>query len=955
MVREMSKIIISAGLNEKQLEVVDNIHGIYVVDAGAGTGKTTAITKRYERILEEAGDPNKILLLTFTDNAAENMRSKIIKECGSKYKINDLTRAPISTFHSFCNRLIKQNGLNSPGYLGIDGVLQNPAVMESGIYEGQFFRRFFNSFKAEHPQYNDVYKVIKYGNVLDLIRKLCCKGIFPKRNDWFNNSDEMLNGDFELYKQKFDFLNTPQMGKNNLTESKILKSFKTTFRDGFYISQLVDIFDEKQIKPEAAEIAFNDDRSMLMQFIHDIYFEYIQYCVKMNRINFDFMIMFAFILLYHNRDLRVSKQFDYVMVDEFQDTNEIQFMMVLMLMKTNNLCAVGDWKQGIYAFRNATIDNILEFDEKLRFYKEILNRDFERVTFDVTAVHREFDMNYRSSQEILDFSEKSLVIPATQDDFIDENTANRITHLNSAFDLSDKTKIEFFQAKDEDSEYGLILGKILDIVDNEDYLIKEIKNDEYVTRRVTFKDIAVLCRNRAFGLELQNRATSLGIPANYDGGIELFKTEPAILVLAWLRLVIDADNPRGWIPILEKEGYNYSQITYITRRKAFPKNLRTFREELVKEEKDIVSLIDKILKFHNFSGSHANAIIVRVQSLFSKFLIPVSELINFIEENIESGETYEIDINLSDDAFVIQTIHGAKGLEYPVVFIANVNQRRFPSLQTEKSRMFYHDLVGLRIRNEFGEKNGYKYVFDKWQTDLLATRLFSDYDEERRLLYVSITRAKQYLIFTSNPDASKFFDQMSEGHEVVKNYEPELPQIKIERSEIHDELTIGNYEKRGIVIGVHSLMKYKHPEDGGKGREFGNKLHSFAQKIALGIGAEWDQPEAERIKAFIASLNANELKTEVECSLPVGDNLIRGTIDLLALYDDRIEIIDYKSDLDYLNEEEYQKQLSIYYHVLRQVYQKKAIVCKLYYVCQDEVRKLEPLSIENMIVLSIRD
>jgi ATP-dependent exoDNAse (exonuclease V) beta subunit len=652
------------------------------------------------------------------------------------------------------------------------------------------------------------------------------------------------------------------------------------------------------------------------------------------------------------------------MVDEFQDTNEIQFIMVMMLMKTNNLCAVGDWKQGIYAFRNATIDNILEFDEKLRFYKDVLNRDHERIKFDVKAEHSEFDVNYRSSQKILDFSEKSLIIPATNDeksliipvtddDFIDDNLANRITHLNSAFDLSDKTRIEFFQAKDDDSEYELVLGKIMDIVDNDDYLIKEIKNDEYVTRPVKFKDIAVLCRNRAFGLELQNRAMNLGISANYDGGIELFKTEPALLVLAWLRLVVDVDNPRGWLPILEKEDYNYSQISHIIWNRAYPKNLKAFRDELVKEDKDVVSLIDKILKFHNFSGSYTNAIIVTIQLLFSNFLIPVSELINFIEENIEnienikSSETYKVDINLSDDAFIIQTIHGAKGLEYPVVFIANVNQRRFPSLQTEKSKMFYHDLIGLRIRDEFGEKNGYKYVFDKWQTDLLTTKLFSDYDEERRLLYVAITRAKQYLIFTSNPNASKFFNQMAEEFNIVKDYEPKLSKINVPRSEIHDELTIGDYEKRGIVLGVHDLMKYKHPENG-KGMQFGNDLHSFAQKVALGIDANWDQPEADKIRAFIKSLNADELKTEIECSLPVEKNLIRGEIDLLAMYDDKIEIIDYKSDLDSLNEGEYRKQLSIYYHVLSQVYPQKNIVCKLYYVCLDNIKDIKPLSMEEI-------
>jgi ATP-dependent helicase/nuclease subunit A len=937
----------SKGLNEKQLNVVNSIEGIYVVDAGAGTGKTTAITKRYEKILDAVGDPNRILLLTFTDNAAENMRSKIIKECGSRYNINKLKRAPISTFHSFCNKLIKKEGLKSPSYLGIDGVLQNPAIIEKNVYEKQFFRRFFNNFRAEHQQYMDIYKVIKSDGTLALIKKLCCKGIFPTRRGWFNNGAEMLYGELELYKKKkFDVLNEPINNK----PSKLLKKFNETLKDGHYLNlPIAEISDDTQVTIEAMESAFSDDRTLLTKFIHDIYFGYIQYCVKMNRINFDFMIMFAFILLYYNHHLRQSRAFDYVMVDEFQDTNEIQFMMVLMLMKTNNLCVVGDWKQGIYAFRNATIDNILDFDEKLKMYKQILNNDYERIAFDVTADHREFDINYRSSQDILNFSEKSLKILATDDDFIDEDISSKITHLESAHDLNDRTRIEFLLGKDREDEQRIVLAKIQEIINSENYLIKELKDDVYETRKAEFRDIVVLCRVRSFGLELQDQAIKLGMPANYDGGIELFKTEPALLVLAWLRLIIDGNNQRGWIPILEKEGYNYPEIKHIIA-KQYPKNLVDFRKELLKERKDIVSLIGKIMKFHNLSGNHANAVVVNIQALFGNVFMQVSELINFIEENIETKETYEVDVNLSDDAVTIQTIHGAKGLEYPIVIIANINQAQFPSHPKERSNIFYHDLVGLRIKDEFGEKNGYKSKFDKWQTDLLTTHLFADYDEERRLLYVATTRAKQYLVFTANQEGSKFFKQMADGFDIIKNYDNQVSTIKSEKQDIHDDLSIGNYEKRGIVLAVHDIMKYKHPNSG-KGKDFGNALHSFAHRLVLGINGQWDQPEADKIKKFIDSLNADELISEIECSLPVGDNLIRGEIDLLAIYNDRIEIIDYKSDMDYLNEVEYIKQLSVYYHVVQRIYLDKRISCSLYYVCLDEIKEIKPLLIDDITIL----
>ena len=937
----MSQITASI-LNEKQLKVVESIDGIYVVDAGAGTGKTTAITSRYERMIERTS-PENILLLTFTNNASQNMRDKVIRECSDKCNITDLARAPISTFHSFCNGLLMQYGLDSPTHLGINGFLRNPIVLQSEVYERQLFRRFYNNFRSKKDQYKDIFRVVKHNNVYEVLRKLCCKGIFPKRDGWFNNGLEMLEADLELYKQKkHDDLNNPKFGKD----------FIKRLKDDLYITMpdIEEIFNKDVLKPEVIEEAFYDDRSLLLGFMHDVYFDYIEYCVKMNRINFDFMIMFAFILLYYDHVLRENKTFEYVMVDEFQDTNEIQFMMVLMLMKTNNLCAVGDWKQGIYAFRNATIDNILEFDEKLRFYKDMLNSDYERINFDVSAQHLEFNINYRSSQKILDFSERSLIIPATQQEDIDISISKKIVHLESGFDLQDKTKIEFYQAKNKDEEYDLILSKIQDMVDNDDYLIKEMKNDEYVTRHVRLKDIAILSRKRDFALELVDRAIKLGIPANYDGGIELFKTEPALLLLAWLRVIADEDNRRGWIAILEKEDYNYREIEAIIRSKKYPSNLVSFRGDLLLEDKDIISLIEKIFRFHNFSDVYSNAIVVQIGSLFKDFLIPVSELVGFIEDNIEGEETYEVGINKSDDAITIQTIHGAKGLEYPVVFISDVNYRRFAPAQIERNTLFYHDLVGLRIKDEFGEKNGYKYVFDKWQTDLLYTRLFADYDEERRLLYVAITRAKQYLIFTANDSPSNFFKEISEGSEVIHDYPLTMLPIKAEKSDIYDELSIGEYEKRGLVMGVHSLMDYR-PTGDGKGRQFGIELHSFAQKVALGLNAYWDQPEAEKIRSFIASLNANELKTEIECSLPVGSNLIRGEIDLLALYDDRAEIVDYKSDLNYKSEKEYRKQLSVYYHIAQQIYPDKRINCRIYYVCMDEIKEIEPLSFEEIKAL----
>jgi ATP-dependent exoDNAse (exonuclease V) beta subunit len=259
-------------------------------------------------------------------------------------------------------------------------------------------------------------------------------------------------------------------------------------------------------------------------------------------------------------------------------------------------------------------------------------------------------------------------------------------------------------------------------------------------------------------------------------------------------------------------------------------------------------------------------------------------------------------------------------------------------------------LIGLRIKKEYGEKSGYKFIFNKWRTDILTTKLFSDYDEERRLLYVAITRARQYLIFTANENYSQFFEGMAKGFEIVEDYPLAVENVELASVggvEVLEELAIGDYEKQGIVAGVHDLMKYTHPERG-KGKAFGNELHDFAHKAALGIDAEWNEPEAEKVRNFIASLNAKELKPEIECSLPIGNNLVRGKIDLVAFYDDEIKIVDYKSDLTDVNEKEYQKQLSVYYHVLNEIYPEKRVSCVLYYVCIDKTKTIEPLPREEI-------
>jgi len=124
------------------------------------------------------------------------------------------------------------------------------------------------------------------------------------------------------------------------------------------------------------------------------------------------------------------------------------------------------------------------------------------------------------------------------------------------------------------------------------------------------------------------------------------------------------------------------------------------------------------------------------------------QIIRFIEENIEQEEIYEVDNSVRENTVKIQTIHAAKGLEYPVVFVSGVNNGVFPSRNFDRSNIIYNELIGLRQKKIYNDGE-YAYNYDNWRTEILTRCVTGSYDEERRLMYVAMTRAEQHLFVTA--------------------------------------------------------------------------------------------------------------------------------------------------------------------------------------------------------------
>jgi len=759
--------------NQKQQKLIENTEGIYLADAGAGTGKTFTITRRYVNLLEKGVDPEDIFLATYTRNAADEMMERIMKKSDvPEARIFD---AAISTFHSHCQKILEKNGIEAPKLIGIETeITDDMQLMESQIREGQEFQSFYQSFREQNPEYQDFYRLVREpSNLLDLIKSLASKGVIPEKNGWFKDTEKYLEGDRNEFVKIFEEMNRPQEGKNGKKQSKLRGKlsrfdYKTYLDDAPEKSELRGDRGTKSIRRDFCEKAFDEDRDELKDFVHDIYFGYISYCLERNYLNFSFLMMFTYLLLYEKPLVRREESFDYLMIDEFQDTNEIQFKLALLMADKPNICAVGDWKQSIYSFQYAEVENIQEFSQRIQRFKDELNKEAERVIFDVGKVEKiALEKNYRSTQDILDLSEVSLELEGNR---YEEVEKQQITSLQSEKDSKDST-IEKFRSEDEAKA---ILSKIQKIVEDSEYTYGDGKEK----RDIGYDDIAVLTRTRSLGLELQQKARENGIPAAYEAGLELFKTNPSIVLLAWLR-IINSNSRRGWAVVLEKTGYNIEEAQAIVKSDSYPDDMKEFKKQLENEE-NLKSVSRKVFNRYGYSSAVSERIIEVLTDTFNSSFMNTGQIIRFIEENIEQEEIYEVDNSVRENTVKIQTIHAAKGLEYPVVFVSGVNNGVFPSRNFDRSNIIYNELIGLRQKKIYNDGE-YAYNYDNWRTEILTRCVTGSYDEERRLMYVAMTRAEQHLFVTAKKDRESRFYSGLDIPEV--EVEPVLEEVEVEDGE----------------------------------------------------------------------------------------------------------------------------------------------------------------------------
>lgn len=466
-----------------------------------------------------------------------------------------------------------------------------------------------------------------------------------------------------------------------------------------------------------------------MKNVAEIYEYYQKYLKKNSVLDFDDLMLKTIVLFEKHSEVLALYQnkFEYIHVDEYQDTNVIQYKLIKMLSEVHkNICVVGDDDQSIYSWRGACSDNIINFE-----------KDYENVEIIF------LDQNYRSNSTILDAANA----------VIKNNTDRKDKALWSENKGGDK--ITVYSAANDKDETDDIAKKILDLK----------------AQGIDYKDIAILYRANYLSRSMENSCMAFGIPYKLIGSLKFLQRQEIRDLLAYMNVIVNRNDEFSLRRIINvpKRGIgassmakidNYAEqyglslfealknIDMIGVSKKITTNIHLLTQLIEKySQTEQYSIEDLIVGIYKDSGyesmlkesadTYAESRIENISELVSsakQFSSMNDNLIDFISE---MSLTSDADDENEDDSVVLSTVHAAKGLEYRVVFIMGLEENLFPSIRDAES--------SEDERNKM--------------------------EEERRLAYVAITRAKEKLFMSyanrrmqfgsiKNNKRSRFLDEV---------------------------------------------------------------------------------------------------------------------------------------------------------------------------------------------------
>ena len=468
---------------------------------------------------------------------------------------------------------------------------------------------------------------------------------------------------------------------------------------------------------ESDAAIFEQNKRAQMPEVGKIFVAYVQRCKQANAMDFDDLLTLTYQLFREHEDIRhkYAARFDYVLVDEYQDTNHVQMSIVMQLCQEKlRVCAVGDDSQSIYSFRGANIDNILNYQRQ----------------FQGTRLFK-LEQNYRSTQTIVEAANSLIKHNRNQipKDVFSENAKGEKIQYKPAY---------------SDKEEAAIVAKD----------VKRIRRED----SCQYSDFAILYRTNAQSRSFEEEFRKQGIPYRIYGGLSFYQRKEIKDIIAYFRLVANPDDEEAIKRIINYPARGIGATTVLKIADCAHQNQVSFWEVIGAPERyglavnkgtmnkletfrllissfieraqttDVYELGDAIIKESGISQdimSGKDADDLARQENLEEFLSGMSA---FVEERREEGRFDELflqdylqDVALLTDAdsdgdkdeprVSLMTVHAAKGLEFPTVFVVGLEENIFPSP--------------------------------------LSAASLRDLEEERRLLYVAITRAEKHCILTN--------------------------------------------------------------------------------------------------------------------------------------------------------------------------------------------------------------
>lgn len=729
-------------LNDEQKKAISFGEGPLLIIAGAGTGKTTVVTERIKHLISSGYcRPDEILALTFTEKASREMEERV--DIALPY---GTTQMWISTFHSFCDRVLRAEAINiglDPGY-----------KLMTGAETILFFRK--NLFKFDLKYYRPLGNPTKF--ISGLIQH------FSRLKDEDVDPGQYLN-----------------WIKSKIQNSNVKANPKS-----------------KTQKEETKE----EDWEKLKE-LAEAYRTYEELKVKEGMADYGDLIANTLKLFRSRKNILKEYQtkFKYILIDEFQDTNFAQNEMAVLLSGTRkNITVVGDDDQAIYRWRGAAISNIIQFRKRFPKAKIVV-----------------LTKNYRSTKEILDRSYT----------FIQNNNPDRLEvaekidkQLESMRRINGE-KIEVIYADRVENEAEEVAKKIKLLAD---------KN------KFEWKDFAILVRANNHAEPFVRALGRAGIPYQFLGPGQLFRQPEVKDLIAYLKVLYNFEDNVAMYRVLVMDWLDISprDVAVITNyAKKFGLSvfesceklsaLTIVSKEAEEKVKKLVDMIHKHLglmkketagqilyyflqdaglleQFTSYKTTKEEKAANNVAKFFDKLKTyeiehedaSVFAVVDWIDLSLNLGESpLATDTDWTENNAVnLLTVHSAKGLEFPVVFLTNLVGARFPTSERKEQIPIPDSLI----------------------KEILPV---GDYhlEEERRLFYVGMTRARDLLYFT----AAQYYGEGKREKKLSPFIAETLGkdfEVKLKEREIKDtkQLTLLEWEKKtGEEVSEKTSVSLRPP------------------------------------------------------------------------------------------------------------------------------------------------